>query len=66
VWQKTLSCVGGAVWAATYPTSGLAEFGPSSHHNQSLRTDALPHFASPSFDADTLFLGTMTGVTAFG
>jgi len=58
--------VGGTVWAATYPTGGLAEFDASGHLVQSLHTGALPHFASPSFAAGTLFLGTMTGVTAFG
>jgi polyvinyl alcohol dehydrogenase (cytochrome) len=59
--------VGGNLWAATYPGGGLAEFSASSGATlQTLDTGELPNFATPSYADGMLFLGTMTGVTAFG
>ncbi|MCL2514980.1 MAG: PQQ-binding-like beta-propeller repeat protein [Microbacteriaceae bacterium] len=59
--------VGGALWATSYPGGGLVELGAASGRLlQSLSTGPVPHFATPSFAAGALFLGTTTGVTAFG
>ncbi|MGN6126705.1 MAG: outer membrane protein assembly factor BamB family protein [Humibacter sp.] len=59
--------VGGTVWAATYPDGGLTEFSASSGAPmQTLDTGPLPNFATPSFVSGMLFLGTASGVIAFG
>lgn len=59
--------VGGTLWAAQYPTGGLTEFSARSGARlQKLDTGALPHFATPSFAGGMLYLGTQSGVIAFG
>ncbi|GAA4174519.1 hypothetical protein GCM10022287_18540 [Gryllotalpicola koreensis] len=59
--------VGGTVWATSYPDGGLTEFDAATGKRlQRLDTGPVPNFASPSFAAGTLFLGTRTGVAAFG
>lgn len=59
--------VGSTLWAANYPTGGLTEFSVRSGARlQTVRTDALPTFATPSFVDGMLFIGTDTGVAAFG
>lgn len=59
--------VGDTVWAAQYPAGGLTGYAVNSGtRQQSLDTGALPTFATPSFAAGTLFIGTRTGVIAFG
>ncbi|NNC12497.1 PQQ-binding-like beta-propeller repeat protein [Planctomonas sp. JC2975] len=59
--------VGGTVWAATYPGGGLTAYSArSGQRTQHLTTDQLPTFATPSYAGGMLFLGTRTGVVAFG
>jgi hypothetical protein len=59
--------VGGTVWAASYPGGGLTEFSTNGGSPlQQLDTGALPNFATPSFAGGMLFLGTASGVIAFG
>ncbi|GAB3802209.1 hypothetical protein GCM10028798_18960 [Humibacter antri] len=59
--------VGDTVWAAQYPAGGLHGYTASSGtRRQTLATGPLPTFATPSFAGGMLFLGTRTGVIAFG
>ena len=59
--------VGGTVWAVQYPGGGLTGYSTRSGSRiQTLHTGPLPTFASPSFAGGMLFLGTRTGVAAFG
>lgn len=59
--------VGDTVWAAQYPTGGLTGYAATSGtRSQTLDTGPLPTFASPSFAGGMLFIGTRTGVVAFG
>lgn len=59
--------VGDTVWAAQYPGGGLRGYAASSGTpRQSLDTGPVPTFASPSFGGGMLFIGTRTGLIAFG
>jgi polyvinyl alcohol dehydrogenase (cytochrome) len=59
--------IGGELWAAQYPDGGLTEFRPGSGAIvQTLRTGAVPHFASPSLGGGHVLIGTESGVSAFG
>jgi hypothetical protein len=59
--------VGTTVWATSYPAGGLTAFSASSGaQTQRVGTEAVPTFATPSYAEGTLFLGTRTGVSAFG
>jgi outer membrane protein assembly factor BamB len=59
--------VGDTVWAAQYPAGGLTGFSTRTGAPvQSLDTGPLPTFASPSYAAGMLFIGTRSGVVAFG
>ena len=59
--------VGGTVWASSYPGGGLVAFDAETGRTlQSIGTAAVPNFATPSFAGGALFLGTKTGVAAFG
>ena len=59
--------VGGTLWAVSYPSGGLTEFSTSSGARlQTASTGAVPTFTTPSFADGMLYLGTSTGVAAFG
>ncbi|WPR89272.1 PQQ-binding-like beta-propeller repeat protein [Microbacterium rhizosphaerae] len=59
--------VGTTVWATSYPAGGLTAFSAASGaQTQRVGTDAVPTFATPSSAGGMLFLGTRTGVSAFG
>ncbi len=58
--------VGRTVWSTKYPDGGLVAYSASSEHRLlTVRTPALPHFATPTASNGRLFLGTDTGVVAY-
>jgi outer membrane protein assembly factor BamB len=59
--------VGDTLWAAQYPAGGLTGFSIAAGTTvQRLDTGPLPTFASPSYADGMLFIGTRSGVVAFG
>ena len=58
--------IGGRLWAARYPDGTITQYAADSGRKlQTLDAGPIPNFASPSYGAGHLLIGTRTGVRAF-